>query len=154
MPVANNPGSTPNEPRRHLMEASTAAPTNTQAPPSSASGMKVRKRNGNLEAVDLNKIVRAVSRCAEGLSEVDPMRIATRTISGLYDGATTSELDRLSIQTAAALTAEEPQYSRLAGRLLSTYIDKEVQNQEIHSFSQSIQAVSYTHLTLPTICSV
>lgn len=103
-------------------------------------GMQVRKRNGGLEPVDLNKIVRAVSRCAEGLSEVDPMRIATRTISGLYDGATTSELDRLSIQTSAALTAEEPQYSRLAGRLLATYIDKEVQNQEIHSFSQSIQA--------------
>jgi len=102
--------------------------------------MKVRKRNGDLEPVDLNKIVRAVRRCAEGLAEVDPMRIATRTISGLYDGATTAELDRLSIQTAAALIAEEPQYSRLAGRLLATYIDKEVQNQEIHSFSQSIQA--------------
>ncbi|MEM6674968.1 MAG: ribonucleoside-diphosphate reductase subunit alpha [Planctomycetota bacterium] len=101
--------------------------------------MKVRKRNGNFEPVDLNKIVRAVTRCAEGLTEVDPMRIATRTISGLYDGATTSELDRLSIQTAASLTAEEPQYSRLAARLLATYIDKEVQNQEVQSFSQSIK---------------
>ena len=39
------------------------------------------------------------------------MRIATRTISGLYDGATTAELDRLSIQTASSLIAEEPQYS-------------------------------------------
>ena len=101
--------------------------------------MKVQKRNGSLEPVDLNKIVRAVSRCAEGLTAVDAMRIATRTISGLYDGASTSELDRLSIQTAASITAEEPQYSKLAARLLSTYIDKEVQNQEIHSFSQSIK---------------
>ncbi|WP_145195825.1 ribonucleoside-diphosphate reductase subunit alpha [Planctomycetes bacterium Poly30] len=105
----------------------------------SAPGMKVRKRSGHLELVDLNKIVKAVSRCAEGLAGVDSMRIATRTISGLYDGATTAELDRLSIQTAASLTAEEPQYSRLAARLLSTYIDKEVQNQEIYSFSQSIK---------------
>ena len=104
-----------------------------------APGMKVQKRNGSLEPVDLNKIVRAVSRCAEGLTAVDAMRIATRTISGLYDGASTSELDRLSIQTAASITAEEPQYSKLAARLLSTYIDKEVQNQEIHSFSQSIK---------------
>jgi ribonucleoside-diphosphate reductase alpha chain len=48
------------------------------------------------------------------------------TISGLYDGATTRELDELSIQTAAALIAEEPQYARLAARLLATYIDKEV----------------------------
>lgn len=111
-----------------------AAGTGAEAP-----GMRVEKRNGSLEPVDLNKIVKAVSRCAEGLPGVDAMRIATRTISGLYDGASTSELDRLSIQTAASLTAEEPQYSKLAARLLSTYIDKEVQNQEIHSFSQSIK---------------
>jgi ribonucleoside-diphosphate reductase alpha chain len=87
-----------------------------------APGMRVRKRNGNFESVDLNKIVRAVGRCAEGLGAVDPMRIATRTISGLYDGATTEELDRLSIQTAASLIAEEPQYRFLAARLLGTYI--------------------------------
>jgi len=101
--------------------------------------MRVQKRNGDLEPVDVNKIVRAVSLCAEGLGDIDPLRVATRTISGLYDGATTSELDRLSIQTAAALTAEEPQYSRLAGRLLSVYIGKEVRNQDIQSFSQSVK---------------
>jgi ribonucleoside-diphosphate reductase alpha chain len=33
---------------------------------------------------------------------------------------------------------EEPNYSRLAGRLLATVIDKEVRNQNIHSFSQSV----------------
>ncbi|MBV8933841.1 MAG: hypothetical protein JO285_14980, partial [Kutzneria sp.] len=76
--------------------------------------MCVRKRNGALEPVDVNKIVRAVQRCTVGLSGVDPLRVATKTISGLYDGATTEELDRLSIQTAAALVAEEPEYSKLA----------------------------------------
>lgn len=101
--------------------------------------MRVRKRNGSLEAVDLNKIVRAVGRCCYGLGSVDALRVATKTISGLYDGATTKELDRLSIQTAAALIFEEPEYARLAARLLATYIDKEVANQEIHSFSQSIR---------------
>ncbi len=102
------------------------------------SSMRVRKRNGDFELVDVNKIVRAVERCAEGLDGVEPLRIATRTISGLCDGATTEELDELSIRTAAALIVEEPNYSRLAARLLSTYIDKEVQNQDIYSFSQSI----------------
>lgn len=105
----------------------------------STTGMRVRKRNGTLEPVDVNKIVRAVSRCCEGMAQVDPLRVATRTISGLYDGATTQELDQLSIQTAASLIAEEPHYSRLAARLLATFIDKEVSNQEIHSFSQSIK---------------
>jgi ribonucleoside-diphosphate reductase alpha chain len=100
--------------------------------------MRVTKRNRATEPVNLDKIVRAISRCCAGLGEVDAMRVATRTIAGLYDGATTSELDRLSIQTAAALIAEEPQYGKLAARLLATYIAKEVANQEIHAFSQSI----------------
>jgi len=106
--------------------------------PEVRTAMRVRKRNGSYEPVDVNKIVRAVARCCVGLTEVDAMRVATKTISGLYDGANTKELDRLSIQTAAMLTAEDPEYSKLAARLLSTYIDKEVANQEIHSFSQSI----------------
>jgi ribonucleoside-diphosphate reductase alpha chain len=115
--------------------AVTSKPRNDSAPHTT---MRVTKRNGSTEPVDLNKIVRAVNRCCSGLPDVDALRVATKTISGLYDGATTSELDRLSIQTAAALIAEEPQYGKLAARLLATYIDKEVRNQEIHAFSQSI----------------
>jgi ribonucleoside-diphosphate reductase alpha chain len=102
--------------------------------------MRVRKRSGAFEPVDVNKIVRAVSRSCVGLADVDSLRIATRTISGLYDGATTRELDQLSIQTAAGLIVDEPQYSRLAARLLGTYVDKEVRGQEIHAFSQSVAA--------------
>ena len=102
--------------------------------------MRVRKRSGAYEAADVMKIVRAVERSSGGLHEVDPLRIATRTISGLYDGATTRELDELSIRTAASLIAEEPQYSKLAARLLTVFIEKEVQNQDIHSFSQSVKA--------------
>ena len=100
--------------------------------------MQVRKRNGDTEVVDVNKIVRAVQRVAGDLNDVDPMRVATRTISGLYDGATTAELDRLSIRTAAEMIGEEPQYSQLAGRLLAGYIDKEVRNQGVASFSQAV----------------
>jgi ribonucleoside-diphosphate reductase alpha chain len=100
--------------------------------------MQVRKRNGDLEAVDVNKIVRAVERCSGDLADVDPLRVATKTISGLYDGATTVELDRLSIRTAAELVAEEPQYSRLAARLLAGLIDKEVRGQSVASFAQSV----------------
>jgi ribonucleoside-diphosphate reductase alpha chain len=110
----------------------------TAAKPAAPVRMQVRKRNGDAEPVDVNKIVRAVERCAGGLDEVDPMRVATKTISGLYDGASTAELDRLSIQTAAEMTGEEPQYSRLAARLLATYIGKEVRGQGIASFSQSV----------------
>ena len=106
--------------------------------PPTANAMSVTKRNGTTELVDLNKIVRAVQRCCEGLHAVDPMRVATRTISGLYNGATTQELDELSIRTAALLIGEEPEYGRLAARLLANFIAKEVSGQEIHAFSQSV----------------
>ena len=104
-----------------------------------STAMHVRKRHGGYETADVMKIVRAVERSSGGLENVDPLRVATRTISGLYDGATTQELDELSIRTAASLIAEEPEYSRLAARLLNVYIDKEVHNQDIHSFSQSVR---------------
>ena len=110
------------------------------SPPPTPTTMRVRKRNGTLEGADLNKIVRAISRCCDGLRQVDAIRVATKTIAGLYDGASTQELDQLSIQTAASLTLEEPEYARLAARLLATYIDKELSGQEVHSFSQSIAA--------------
>jgi ribonucleoside-diphosphate reductase alpha chain len=101
--------------------------------------MQVRKRNGALEPVDVNKIVRAVQRCCHGLAHVDAIRVASKTIGGLFDGASTRELDSISIQTAAALIAEEPEYSRLAARLLLATIEKEVAGQNIYSFSQSIE---------------
>jgi len=107
-------------------------------PPHNPGQMRVTKRNGRQETVDVNKIVRAVTRSSEGLHAVDPLRVALKTIGGLYDGATTQELDELSIRTSAALTAEEPEYGQLAARLLGAYIDKEVSGQEIQSFSQSI----------------
>jgi ribonucleoside-diphosphate reductase alpha chain len=63
-----------------------------QTPPVSTQ-MRVRKRNGDQEPVNLDKIVRAVSRCCRGLSRVDALRVSTKTIAGLYDGASTQQLD-------------------------------------------------------------
>ena len=96
--------------------------------------MRVKKRDGNLQAVDVNKIVNVALACSSGLKEVDPMRVAAKVISGLYDGASTKELDQLCIQTAALLIGEEPQYSKLASRLLARYIGEEVTNQNIRNF--------------------
>ncbi|MEU8240190.1 ribonucleoside-diphosphate reductase subunit alpha [Actinoplanes missouriensis] len=101
--------------------------------------MQVRKRNGETEPVDVNKIVTAVERWVADLDEVDPLRVATKTISGLYDGATTAELDKLSIQTAAELIGEEPQYSRLAARLLAAFVEQEVREEGVTGFSESIR---------------
>ena len=131
------------ERERNVARVESSTSTSTDAafvltPPHNPAQMHVTKRNGGQETVDVNKIVRAVTRSAQGLHGVDPLRVALKTIGGLYDGATTQELDQLSIRTAAALTAEEPEYGQLAARLLAAYIDKEVSGQEIQSFSQSI----------------
>jgi ribonucleoside-diphosphate reductase alpha chain len=120
-----------------LTDAAKSAPA--EAPLVTGGGMRVMKRNGQLEPVDLNKIVNAIARASEGLLGVDPMRVATRTISALSDGASTGELDNLSIRTAAGLIVEEPNYSKLAARLLATVIDKEVRNQNIPWFSESVK---------------
>ena len=136
-PTSSPEASFPPSPSVPISSAPPASPPPAATPTTST--MKVRKRNGQLEPVDVTKIVRAVELSCEGLPGVDPMRVATQTISSLCDGATTTELDELSIRTAAGLIADEPNYSRLAARILTTYIDKEVQNQNIHSFSQSIE---------------
>jgi ribonucleoside-diphosphate reductase alpha chain len=101
--------------------------------------MRVKKRDGRLEPVNVMKIVERVSRLCGGLTEVDPHRVAVRAISGLYDGAPTTELDNLCIQTASLLIGEEPQYSSLAARLLSTYIDEEVLQLGVRNFMESIE---------------
>ena len=49
--------------------------------------MQVRKRNESLEPADVNKIVRAVERCCAGLHSVDPIRIASKTMGGLFNRA-------------------------------------------------------------------
>ena len=100
--------------------------------------MRVKKRDGSLEPVNVNKIINVVIACSSGLKEVDPMRVASKVISGLYDGATTQELDQLCIQTASLLITEEPDYSKLASRLMARFIHEEVRNQNILSFYESI----------------
>jgi ribonucleoside-diphosphate reductase alpha chain len=121
-----------------IIEDRLAAVNDGETAVETATSMRVRKRNGNLEPVDVNKIVNAVARSSEGLLGIDPMVVSTRTIAALADGATTQELDELSIRTAAGLIVEEPSYSKLAARMLSTYIDKEVRNQNAPWFSESV----------------
>ena len=107
------------------------------APDAAPKMMRVKKRDGSLEPVNVNKIINVVLACSSGLEEVDPMRVATRAISGLYDGASTKELDELCIRTASALISIDPQYSQLASRLMDRYIDEEVTNQGIGNFYKS-----------------
>ena len=75
-----------------ITEDRLTAVASTEAVGAAATKMRVRKRNGTLESVDVNKIVNAVARATEGLLVVDPMIVPTRTIAALADGATTRSL--------------------------------------------------------------
>lgn len=101
--------------------------------------MQVRKRDGSTEPVDLNKIVQSVSKVIADLPDVDAYTIANKTINGLIDGVSTRDLDLLSIHIATGLIIEDPVYSKVAARLMSNFIQKEAINQDIMTFSESIQ---------------
>lgn len=88
--------------------------------------MHVIKRDGTREEVKIEKILHAVNRACRGIPNVESLEIAKRTIAGLHDGSTTEELDNLSIATAVMLMADEPNYSKVAARMLSENIRKEV----------------------------
>jgi ribonucleoside-diphosphate reductase alpha chain len=109
------------------------------APAATPGRVRIRDRAGLATPVDADRLRDAVRRHADGLADVDPQRVTARTISGLYDGVTTAELSRLLIQTTADLIGEDPQYSRLAARLLAQEIDAEVSRQDIGSFSAAIR---------------
>lgn len=127
------------EPLRPQTPPPAAAPMGAAAMAGGAHQMRVKKRDGRLEPVNVLKIVDRVTRLCGGLNEVDPHRVAIRAISGLYDGATTKELDDLCVQTASLLIGEEPQYSLLAARLLATYVDEEVIQTGVRNFIESIE---------------
>ena len=88
--------------------------------------MTVLKRDGSSEKVDALQIALKVAKYARGLPNVDAQLVATKVVAGLYDGVTTSELDELLIQNCAMMIGEEPEYSKLAARLLDVFIAKEI----------------------------
>lgn len=87
--------------------------------------MQVCKRDGRLEEVRLEKITRRIQALSRNLKNVEPMIIAQRVISGLYDGVTTKELDQLAVKTAANLATTHPEYDSLAAKLSVSMIHKE-----------------------------
>src|SRR4051812_4204834 len=78
------------------------------------------------EAVEADGGLRAeVAAAARGLSDVDAGRVADPVLAGVWPGATPADLRLRAIETAAALVAQEPAYSRLAARLLTAHIAQE-----------------------------
>lgn len=116
------------------------------------SSMRVRKRDGETQRVDLVRIVNAINRHCDGLAGVDAHRIATATIGGLIDGSTTRELDDLSVRTAAALTFEDPAYSKLAARLLGASIVDDVSANGVTDITSYVEIGRSLNLLNERLC--
>jgi len=88
--------------------------------------MQVVKRDGSTEPVKLDKITARIKKQTWELNTefVDYMEVVKKTISGLHDGITTTELDSLAAEIAASMASVHPDYSYLASRIATTRLYK------------------------------
>ena len=104
--------------------------------------MKVKKRDGSLEEMRYDKITRRISVfCSDlNLEYIDPTYVTLKVTQGIYDGISTSELDKLAAETAASMVTTHPDYAKLAGRLAVSNLHKTTPKKfsqcikELHSF--------------------
>lgn len=98
--------------------------------------MKVIKRNGRSVLFNPSKITTRLRHRQEGL-KVDADSMAIKVISQMADGITTTELDTLCIENAAAMVPIHPDYSIFASRLFVTQLRKST----VDSFSEAMHVV-------------
>jgi ribonucleoside-diphosphate reductase alpha subunit len=88
--------------------------------------MYVVKRDGRKEAVKFDKITARIVKMCYGLDPlVSPEAVAMKVIEGIYDGVTTTVLDNLAAEVAAAKTIDHPDYALLASRIAVSNLHKE-----------------------------
>jgi ribonucleoside-diphosphate reductase alpha chain len=99
--------------------------------------MFVVKRDGHRESVKFDKITARIEKLCYGLDPayVQPVDVAMKVVSGLYDGVKTTELDNLAAETAASMTTRHPDYAILAARIAISNLHKETNK----SFSGTIK---------------
>lgn len=87
----------------------------------------VLKRDGSREPVSFDKIqvrIETLRVASPELDKVDVVKVTKRVVQGVYDGVKTSELDDLTVETAAALSATHPDYAKLAARVAISNLHK------------------------------
>ncbi|KAK8942520.1 Ribonucleoside-diphosphate reductase large subunit [Platanthera zijinensis] len=104
--------------------------------------MYVVKRDGRQEAVHFDKITARLKKLSYGLSQehCDPVLVAQKVCAGVYKGVTTTQLDELAAETAAALTGNHLDYASLAARIAVSNLHKNTKK----SFSETVKEM-YNH---------
>lgn len=93
----------------------------------SSTSIRVTKRNGNKEPLNLDKFHKVVYYACEGITGVSSSEVEIRSHVQFYDGIKTSDIQETLIKSAGDLISEDtPGYQYVGGRLINYHIRKEV----------------------------
>lgn len=95
---------------------------------SNGHGTKVRKRNGSVEPLNLEKIHKVVEEACEGLGgSISSSQVEMNSGIQFYDGITTAEIQEILVRSASDLISlDAPNYQFVAARLLLYGLSKQV----------------------------
>lgn len=90
--------------------------------------ISVVKRDGTREPFDANKINLALVKASEGIDDqiAKVVEVASQLSLTLFDGITTDQLDEAVIQTALQNVKDDPDYDKIAARLLLKTLYKNI----------------------------
>ena len=84
-----------------------------------SNGTKVKKRNGTLESLNLDKIHKMTEEACDGLAGVSASQVEIQSGIQFYDGITTAEIQEILIRSASDLIdLDHVNYQFVAARLL------------------------------------
>jgi len=104
----------------------------------SNSSIYVKKRNGRLQELDINKINLCAERACFGTENVSASEVVLDAHVQLYNKITTKEIDKALILSARQKIEKEPNYNYVASKLLLFNIHKEV-------FGSSVDKEAFEH---------
>ena len=109
--------------------------------------MKVIKRNGEIQEVSFDKVIRRIKKMAEiepVCNKIDPTLIAQQVCSQIYDEVKTSELDDLAAQICISLVTKHYQYGDIAKRIIISNNHKNT----LPTFSETIYKINSGKIAL------
>ena len=92
-----------------------------------SNGIKVKKRDGRIESLDLEKMHLMVDEATKGLAGVSASQVEMKSGIQFYDGITTEEIQEILIKSASDLIdLDHPNYQFVAARLLLFSLRKQL----------------------------
>ena len=111
-----------------------------------SNGTKVQKRDGRVEALDLDKMHLMVEEACDGLANVSASQVEMTSGIQFYDGITTAEIQEILIKSASDLIdLDHPNYQFVAARLLLFSLRKQLYGgrREMPSLIDHITKLAY-----------